>query len=77
MDILSERPAPQAGSELFGFGGIIAFDSKNTVVLNMQAQRTSSPAVKGRGGADNFYIIIDIADALIGHLFLPTRTSRN
>jgi hypothetical protein len=70
MDILPERAAPQAGSELFGFGGVIALDSKDAVVFDMQAKRAPPPTVKGRCGAYDFNITIGIADTLIGHFNL-------
>jgi len=71
MDILPECPAPQTGSELFGFGGVIALDSKDAVVFDMQAKRTSPPTVKGRCGAYDFYITIGMADTFIAHFGPP------
>jgi hypothetical protein len=70
MHILSERAAPQTGSKLFGLGGIIPLDSQNAVVFDMQAQRASPPAVKGRCGAHDFDIVIGLAGTLITHIFL-------
>jgi hypothetical protein len=70
MHILPERPAPQTGSKLFRFCGVIALDPKNTVVFDMQAKRTSTPTVKCRGRAHDFYIGICIADRLIAHFNL-------
>ena len=70
MDVLAKSAASQAGAQLFGLFGVIAFDSEDPVVLDVQADRTSAAAVKGGSGADNFYIPIRLADSIIAHFFL-------
>jgi hypothetical protein len=70
VDILPEGPASQAGAQLFGLFGVISLDSKDAVVLDMQANRASAAAVKSGGGADDFYIAIRLADSFIAHFFL-------
>jgi hypothetical protein len=75
MNILSERAAPQTSSELFGFGGVIALDAQDAVVFDMQAQRAAPPAVKGRGGANDFDIVIGCAGTLIAHFLSPDEST--
>jgi hypothetical protein len=70
MHILSERTTSQTGSELFRLFGVISFDAEDAVVLNVKTYRTSSPAVKGGCGSDNFYTAIDLADSFIAHFYL-------
>ena len=67
MYILSERTASQTGPELMRLPGIIALDSKDSVVLYMQSKRASSPTVKGRGRTDDFYLILVLVHLLISH----------
>jgi hypothetical protein len=70
VDILPEGPASQTGPELLRFRNIVAFNPQNSIVFDMQLERTSPTAIKGRSGADNCYIIIGLADYVVAHLSL-------
>jgi hypothetical protein len=70
VDILSEGAATQTGSELFGLLGVVPLNSEYAVILDVQSNRTSAAAVKCGSGADDFYIAIRMADAIIAHFFL-------
>jgi hypothetical protein len=71
VDILSEGPAPQTGSELLRFPGVISLDSQDTVVFYMETDGASSTAVEGRCGANDFNIALRQADICIAHFLLP------
>jgi hypothetical protein len=70
VDVLSEGPATQTGSELFRFGNIVAFHPQNPVVLYVQLKGASPAAVKGGCGADDFNTPIGLADTFIAHVLL-------
>jgi hypothetical protein len=70
VDILSERAATQTGSELFGFLGVVALNPEYAVILDVQSNRTSAAAVKGGGGADDFYTFISFVNVCGTHILL-------
>jgi len=58
VDVLPEGPASQAGPELIRFRNVVAFDSQNSIVFDMQLEGASPATVKGRSGADDLNAII-------------------
>jgi hypothetical protein len=54
MDILPESPAAQAGSQLAGFFGNVAFYPDDAVAFDMQPQGASTATVEGGCGSDDF-----------------------
>jgi hypothetical protein len=59
VDILPVCPAPQTGPELLaGVGDIIAFNAQYLVVLDMQFDGATPPAIESRCCAEDFDTII-------------------
>jgi hypothetical protein len=67
MDILAVGSASEAGSELFRLGSIIAFNTNDPIVFDLQFKWTSTAAIESRSRPDNMFLVLILVDTAVTH----------
>jgi hypothetical protein len=68
MDILAVGSASEAGPELFRLGSIIAFNTDDPIVFDIQFKWASTSAIESRCSPDNIYLALILVDTAVTHL---------